>query len=124
MLALFNIHRRGGMMIHKGLLKAFKQTVGADNVFTDPADLPACSRYPMFFRAQKIASPSNIQSKFMPKRQSTRIDLKALFTSTIDIAMLAVPNVVYLYKALNLFRLPATFRGGSIYLTANTTPSI
>jgi hypothetical protein len=42
----------------------------------------------------------------------------------MDIAMLEVPDVVRLFNALNLFRLPAAFRGGSIYLTANTTPSV
>jgi glycolate oxidase len=37
--ALFNIDLRGGVMIRKGILKAFKAAVGADNVFSDPADL-------------------------------------------------------------------------------------
>jgi len=39
MLILFNFDLRGGVMIQKGILKAFKEAVGADNVFSDPADL-------------------------------------------------------------------------------------
>ncbi|MCK5267021.1 MAG: hypothetical protein KAR07_02530, partial [Spirochaetes bacterium] len=53
-----------------------------------------------------------------------RTHLKPLFTTDIDIAMLAMYKPVYFLKALNLFRLLAAFRVESICSTAKADPAI
>jgi hypothetical protein len=73
-----------------------------------------------------LRNDQNIRLKSMPKLYSGNLipKVKPLFTTAKDIAMLAMHKLVHFLKALNLFRLPAAFRGGSICSTAKADPSI